>query len=297
MVARNIQARRKLSELYRRGVEVRFGPDGPKIGRLPDTGLPAFDEPLGEDEVALWVCPPSPFQREQALRDAQAAKSRAALRAKREKDSEEHLTAMSFLADLTDDHLLEYLVDTSRDEREREAIRDVLAQDEWKDITDLQDAMRQFEENDTPEDDPEYAAVIERDHEYGRQVGERIAELVEADRASLKMLGREVLERRALAKRGEIAGVQRFIQEFELHMTYYSARDIKDQQVLFFDSPRELAEQEEVIQNGIKEAVAQFINDAAEAKNSHGVAAGSEPSVQPSELAISEPSTPADVSA
>lgn len=296
-MARNIQARRKLSELYRQGVEVRFGPGGAKVGRLAETGQPPFDEPLTDDEVALWVCPPSPLQRDQALRDAQAAKARALIKAKRDKDSEEHLTAMAFIAEMSDETLADYLLEAGRDDREREAVRDVLGDEEWKDMSELQDALRQFEESDTPEDDPEYAAVLERDVEYGRQVDARMTELREADRDAMKLMSREVLERRALNKRSELTGVQRFMQEFELQMTYYSVRDVKDRQVLFFESPRDFAEQAEVVQVGIKEALSLFINDVTEAKNSFGVAAGSEPSVQPSEQATSEPSTPEAVSA
>lgn len=296
-MARNLQARRKLSELYRKGIEVRFGPDGYRIGRQADTGLPPFDDPLREDEVAVWVCPPSPLQRDQAMRDAQAAKARALIKAKRDENSEEHLTTLAFLAEMSHETLIDYVLEGERDEREREAMRDVLGEDEWKDITELQDALRQFDESGAAEDDPEWVPVLERDREYGRQVNKRLREITEGARESYRMLSIESLEKRALDKRSELVGAQRFMTEFELRMTYYSVRDIKDRNVLFFDSPHEFSEQDDIIQHGIKEALAIFINDGTEAKNWSGAASGSSASTPPDKPETSAASTPAAVSA
>lgn len=293
-MARNIQARRKLSELYRRGVEVRFGPNGGKIGRITEPGKadPAFDEPLQDDEVAVWVCPPSPLQRDEALRNAQAAKAKAVIKVKRDEESEEHLTAMAFLAEMTYATLVDYVLEGERDDREREAMRDVLGREEWKDIVDLQDAMRTFDEEDVDSEDPEYVAVMERDREYGRQVNERFMSLTEGAREAFSMVSRQELERRALAKRSELVGAQRFMQEFELQMTYFGVREINARTVLFFESPREFSEQDDVVQDAVKQALGLFISDGTEVKNLFGVESGSESSALPSEPATSESSTP-----
>jgi hypothetical protein len=283
-VARNLQARRKLSELYKKGVEVRFGPDGGRIG--------PFEEPAAEDEVALYVAPPSPLQREQALRDAQAKRARALIATKREEESEEHLTSKAFLAEMSLPTLIDYVLIADQEERRAEAIRDVLARDEWKDISALQDALRQFDEDETDEDDPEYKAILERDEEYGRQVNERDLSLIEAARDALKLLSRDELERRALEKRSELVGSQAFMNEYERQMTYYSVREVGNDSLLFFESARDWADQDDLIQTTIKEALSMFINEGTEAKNSQGAVSGSDSSALPSEPVISEVSIP-----
>lgn len=293
-MARNIQARRKLGDLYRVGTEVRFGPDGGRVGREKP---PYFDDPVGEDEIAVWVQAPNPLQRGQASSEAQAARARAMIKTKRDEESEEHLTSMAFLADMSHETLIDYVLLGEQDDRRGEAIRDVLARDEWKDIVELQDVMRQFDEEETPEDDPEYEAVMVKDREYGRQVGERFEQLTEAARESLRMLAHERLEKRALERRSELVGSQRFMDTFELYMTYYSVRDIDAHDVLFFDSPREFQEQDDIVQTTIKEAIATFIENAEQAKNSSGAVPGSPSSVPPSAPETSESSTPEAVSA
>jgi hypothetical protein len=68
----NIAKRRKLEELFARGTEVRFNSDGVNRGDPKD------------DDLVVWVTPPSPLQREQAVRDAQADRARLMLRIKRD---------------------------------------------------------------------------------------------------------------------------------------------------------------------------------------------------------------------
>lgn len=300
-MATNIKSRRKLSDLYKRGVEVRFGPgDGGeptgKVGPFVDSdGSP---EPLPEDWVACWVQPPSPLQREQALRDAQAARARSLVRAKRDENSEEHLTAMAFLMEMTDETLIDYVLVSDMESRRQDAMREVLAEDEWKDITTYQEAFRQFDEMDEEDlkDNDEYKAMLEVDAKFGTQIADRERELYEAAYEALKMQGRPTVEKRALEKRSEIAASQVFMAEYERQMMFYSVRDIDDHGVLFFESARECAEQEDGVREIFAEALEQFISDVGEAKNSQGAASGSESSEPPSEPETSEASTPQTVS-
>lgn len=299
-MAKNIKARQKLSALYRKGVEVRFGPDG---GRIAPGGEGTFKDsdgnpiPVGEDEVAMWVQPPSPLQREQALREGQAARARALVKAKRDEDSGEHLTVMAYLADMNHETLIDYVLLSEQDSRQSEATRDILAREEWKDVTAYQDALRQFEEKGTPEDDPEYAAMLELDQKFGDQVAERQKELTETARESLRLYSRADVERRAMEKRSEIVGSQAFMREYEKQMFFYAVRDIDEHNALFFESPDEAADQDERVQNTLQEALAPFISDGSEAKNSPGAVSGSDSSEPPNKPETSEASTPEDVSA
>lgn len=290
-MARNIQARRKLSDLFARGIEVRFGSkDGATYGHVGP-----FEEPQLPDEVALWVTPPSPLQRDMAMRDAQAARAKALLRTLRDQESEEYLTGMAFLADMDFPTLVDYTLMAETESRRNEAIRDVLERDEWKDFASYQDAMRKLEEDDTPDDDPELVALMELDRKYGEQISARETELTSAARDVLQMLGRDRVERKALEMRKEILGSQAFLYEYELQMTYFAVRDIKDHSLLFFDTTKEWAEQDEQIRATVNGALQGFIQEAAEAKNSPGVASGSESSEPPSKQETSEASTPATV--
>lgn len=282
--SRNIAARRKLSDLYARGVHVRFSAEGAKKG--------PFDGPPSEEEVEVYVAPPSPLQREMALRDAQAVRSRAVLRAKRETDSEEHLTALAFISQMTPETLIEYVIQAEGDDREREAIRDVMGKDEWDDLASLQDAMRQYEEAGQPEDDPEYVALLQRDTEFGQQVRERLAELEASAREIFQMAGREALEKKAMERRAELLSGQVFMRSYERHMLFYGVRDPEDHQELFFENVEELAQQPEFVQEELSNVLAEFISDGGQAKNSLRVVSGSDSSAPPAEPETSEASTP-----
>jgi hypothetical protein len=289
-VARNIAARRKLSELYVRGVEVRFDSDGGHIGPFEDDdGNPI---PVRDDQVAIWVQPPSPLQREMAMRDAQAQRARSLLRTMRDSESEEYLTGMVFVAEMDDPTLVDYILLHETEQRRQEAVRDVLRLDEWKDFASYQEAMRKFDEDGADEDDPEYAELLRLDLKYGEQVSKRESELTDSARDVLMMLGRERQERKALDLRKEVVGSQAFMHEYELQMTYYGVRDVKDHNQLFFDTVKEWAEQDEEIRATVGEALMRFIGEAGEAKNLPRVADGSEPSEPPSKPETSAASTP-----
>lgn len=308
-MANNIKARKKLSALYRTGVEVRFGPGiPPKIGK-PDVnkGLLVTENgdelPLQPEEVQVWVQPPSPIQREMAVRDAQAARAKSLVRAKRNEDSEEHLTIMAFLVDMSMETLVDYVLLSGSDTRRDQAVREILGEDEWKDISAYQDAMRTFDELEeagqalNEEQQEEYDALQEQDQKFGDQVAELEAKLMDIDRAALEMQTREQLEKKALDKRSEIVGQQAFMFEYETQMLFYSVRDFDDHGVLLYASARELAEEPEEIQDAFKNAILLFIGDSGEAKNSLGAVSGSESSEPPSEPVISAPSTPEVVNA
>jgi len=308
-VAVNIKARRKLSDLYKTGVEIRFGPgeDGKPVGRIAEGGEGPFVDsdgkpiPPTEADVAMWVQPPSPLQREMALRDAQAARAKALVRAKRNEESEEHLTVMAFLADMDDETLIDYVLINDADTRRNEATREVLSGKEWEDMTSYSDAIRQFDERiaagEDLEGDEEYQAVMELDSKFAAQVREREAELADAERDVLKMLGRARVERKALEKRSELVGSQAFMREYDMQMTFYSVRDPENTASLWFESARELADSEDDVLSLIKQALTPFIQDGTEAKNLPGAVSGSASSEPPSEPEISEASTPQEESA
>lgn len=286
-MSRNIKTRRKLNSLYKRGVEVRFSEDGGRVG--PFSKADGTPLPCGEHEVAIWVAAPSPIQREMAMREAQAKRARTLLRTKRDDTSEEFMTAKAFLADMSLETLIDYVLSVQLDDIRNESIRDVLSREEWEDMTELQEAMRQYDEAENKED-PEWMDLIRRDIEYGRQVAERQKELLEAQREVFRILSRDHLEARALERRAEIVGSQTFMFEYEKWMTYYSVRDIDDHDELFFDTVEEWNQQEDEIRAKVAEALQQFIQDGTDAKNSPRADRGSQESGLPSKPETSDPS-------
>lgn len=302
-MATNIKARRKLSDLFKTGVEIRFGMD-------PETGKPAgrvgpFLNSRGDrlslpdDEVAMFIRPPDPLQREMAMREGQAKRARALIKAKRDEDSEEHLTIMAFLADMSDETLIDYVLMADAGERRTEAEREILSLDEWKEMSSYQDAMRQFVDVDPAEleGNEEWEALAALDDKFGDQISKRERELLDAQRDVLRMLDRSQVERQALEKRAELAGSQAFMKEYELQMLFYSVRDVDNNDLLFFESARDFASQPDEVKETINEALLPFISDGTEAKNSSGAAPGSDSSALPSEPETSAPSTPEELSA
>lgn len=293
-----IKARRRLSELFKTGVEIRFGGRYGREGAVAPKGEgPFLDDdgkavPLADDEVAMWVQPPSPLHRDQALRNANAAKSRAALAARRDEDSEEHLAALEFIEQMSEETLYDYVLVSDIEERQQDAIREILQDEEWSDITELQESMRIFEEEGRAEDDPEVEAVRERERELQRLVSEREAELREAAYDVLRMRGPEAARKVALEKRGDLLSSRAFMIEYERQMTFFSVRDADDHGVIFFESPTELASQPDEVLALIQEALQPFIKDGSEAKNSPRAESGSDLSAPPSKPETSESSTP-----
>jgi len=291
----NIKARRKLSDLYAVGIEVRFDADGGRLGPFKDEDGNKI--PLGENEVEVWVQPPSPLQREMAQRASQAARAKALLRARRDEESSKYLQQQEFSLDLSDETLIEYLVVAGSEERRDEAMRDVMANDEWDDLPALQDAMREYQDLDEPpKDDPGYDALMEADKRFGDQVSKREMELVDAERESYSLWARDALEKKASERRIELIGSQAFVTEYERQMQFYAVREGDDHGVLFFESARELADSAEEVRATILEALAAFVTEAVEAKKAHTVAPGSESSAPPSEQETSESSTPEESS-
>jgi hypothetical protein len=299
----NIQKRRRLSELYARGREARFNKDGAAsfdVEKVDEDGNPKFiagdeDFERTDDDIVIWVQPPSPLQREQALRESQAARSRALLAARKDETSPDSANTKAFVANMGQETLIDYVLSAEEQERRERAQRDVLGRDEWKEFSSLQDSMRQWDEAGNPRTE-EWQPLIDKDIEFGRQVSKATKYLREADREALKMMSRDELERRAFEKRIELIGSQAFVQEYERQMVFYASRDGDDRALLFFEDVNDMMSQDELVQEVLSDTLASFIEDPAEAKNSPRAAHGSEQSELPEEPETSESSTPEEPS-
>jgi hypothetical protein len=302
----NIKARRALDDLFSEGVEVRFGKD-PETNKPKGWIGPFLDsqgdrKPCPPDQINVWVRPADPLQREMAMREANAKRARAMVKAKRDEDSEEHLTIMAFLSDMDDETLIDYVVIGDTAKRRADAEREILALEEWKEMDSYQDAMRQFEKmtDEQLANSEEWEALLELDKKFGDQILEREKELSDAQRDVLRIMlngNRAEVERKALERRAEMTGTQAFINEYELQMLFYSLRDYDDSTQLFFESPEQLQRQHEKFRDIVSEALLPFISEAGEAKNLLGVVSGSESSELPSDPETSESSTQEELSA
>lgn len=293
-----IKARRRLTELYKTGVEIRVGGRYGLEGAIAQGGSGEFKDedgeliPLLDDEVAMWVQPPSPVHRDMALRNANAARTRASMVAKKDTESPDYLQAKEFVESMSDETLYDYVLVGDMDRRQQEAVREVLAEEEWADVTELQESLRIFEEENRPEDDPEVQAVRERENELQSQVATREHELWEAELDVLRMKGVENARKRAMERHLDLITAKAFMIEYERQMHYFSVRDADDHGVMFFESAYELASQPDEILTLVQTALDAFIRDGAEAKNSPRAESGSALSAPPSKPATSESSTP-----
>lgn len=296
---KNIKARRRLNELFRTGVEIRFGGRYGTAGKVgPFVDDDGIHVRAADDEVCMWIQPPDPVQRDMVMREANAKRARALVKAKRDEDSEEFLTAMAFIVDMSHDTLVDYVLLGQTGTRRADAEREILALEEWKDMTSYQDAMRQFEEMPAEEleGNEEFEALMALDAKFGEQVLKRERELEETQRDALNMHTQEELERKAMERRAEMIGNQAYIHEYERQMRYYSVRDADNTDMLFFDRVSELAAQPDEVQELIMEALLPFITEGDEAKNSQRVASGSDSSALPEPQETSEVSTPEEPS-
>lgn len=278
----NIQKRKRLQALFERGDYVRFDATGVLPKEAEDT----------EDTIKIWVGPPSPLQREMAIREAQAARSRAMLQARNDSESSQYLNARSFISNLALEELVEYVMDLDDSARLTKARREVLLEPEWEDFNALRDAMRQFEEAGSPQDDPEFVDLLARDALFGDQVNEAFARLREADQESLMLQPRAELEKKALEKRVDQAGGIVFMKVYEDWMLYYGCRDDEDHTAQFFEDVDDLKSMPEQVQDALAARLADFVNEAAEAKNSPRAASGSTSSVPSDAPETSAPSGP-----
>lgn len=267
----NAKSRKMLSNLFRQGVEIRFGldpetkaPTG-KIGPFEDEGGRRL--PPQDGEVSMFVCPVNPMQREKAIKEASSRRARAVIKARRDPDSEEHLTVMAFLADMSDETLIDYLVIGDFSRRLNDAEKEVLLEKEWAD-RDLGEHAKKLEGFDDldPEElhgNPEWEAIMEVEAKFVEQVTKREVGMKEAYREALRIQlqeeGRAAIEARALERRAELTGTRAFVDEYELQMLFHSVREYDAPDQLFFESAEEYAQQPALVRNLVSEAVAPFV--------------------------------------
>lgn len=255
-----IEKRKRLEALFDRGAYVRFNAD--------ENGRPVIDPEVESDtDMKIWVGPPSPLQREMAVREAQAHRARLMIEARRNTDSPSWLTIRSFIVGLSTDDLIDYVLDLDEGEHLTQARRDVLRDKEWEDFNSLRDAMRQYEEAGEPEGDPEWEPLLERDREFGRQVNERADEIRDNALAGYKLMPRDRVEEKAIDKRVEQAGSAAFVNAYEEWMLFYACRDDEDHSVLYFEDKNEIKSLPQAVQDALAEKLAKFITEASEAKN------------------------------
>jgi hypothetical protein len=280
-----IEKRRKLDALFDRGGYVRFGADS--------QGRPIVDpEVESPDDLSIWVGPPSPLQREMAIRDGQAARARVVLEAKNHEGSDQWLTIRAFVASMPTDDLIEFILALDETDYIAQARRDVLVEKQWEDFNQLRDAMRQYEEAGSPVGDPEWEPLLERNRQFADQVISRSEELENDARDALKLMPRGKIEEKATDLRIEQAASTAFMAKYEENMLFYACRDDEEHKELYFEDVDDMKSQPQEVQQGLARKLASFINEATEAKNSQGAVPGSTSSVPPVDPETSESSTP-----
>lgn len=285
-----IEKRKRMDALFDKGEYIYFSADSegnPIIRESKDAAKP--------DDMRIWVRPASPLQREMVVREAQAARART-LVASKDVESKEWINVRAFVAQLSQEGLVEYVIDLDEADRLSEARREVLKEPEWEDFNSLRDAMRQYEEAGSPKEDPEWESLLKRDRAFGDQVAEAARDLRENAWDAMKLMPRKELEKRAYDKRSDQAGTSSFMDAYELWMLYYACRDDDDHSQLYFLDPDEMRSEPQELQDALSNRLARFVTDAGEAKNSPGAAPSLPSSEPPAEPETSESSSPEESS-
>lgn len=262
MAAKNarIEKRKRLESLFDRGGYVRLNVD--------TEGRPIVEpESHDESDILIWVGPPSPLQREMAIREGQARRARVMLDARDREDSDTWLTIHNFVRGLSMGALVDYVLELDEQEHYSQARRDILQQKEWEDINQLRDAMRQYEEAGSPVGDPEWDKFLARDQELGDQIYKRAMEIRDDARAGYMHMPRGKVEDKALDKRIDQAGSGAFMTTYEEWMLFYACRDDEDHTELYFDDPNDIKKLPTEVHGALAEKLQSFISDGAEAKN------------------------------
>jgi hypothetical protein len=251
-----IEKRKRLEKLFERGRYVCFNADGS-----------VADSDDGQWVERIYVASPNPFQRDQAMREGQAARARITLDARENSGSTDWVTIRSFISGLTHSDLVEFILNSKAVERLNDARREVLQEDEWDDFNQLRDSMRQYEEEGSPTSDPKWDSLLERDMTFATQVTDRADVFRDTESESLTMLPREALEKQAVEIRIENAGSLAFVAEYENWMMLYSVRDDNNHDELMFDELLEFKSMPRVFQGAVADTLAGFIDESSEAKN------------------------------
>lgn len=255
----SIEKRKRLEALFDRGDYVRLNRDA--------NGRPVINSEESPGDMRIWVGPPSPLEREMAVREAQAARARVMIDARDNHDSQTWLTIQNFVRSMKRDALVDYILELDENEHFSQARRDVLQQKEWEDFNSFRDAMRQWDEAGSPIEDPEWEPLLERDRKFGMQVIDRVDEIRDDARAGYMHMPLNAVQELAVGKRVEQAGTAAFMSAYEEWILFYACRDDDDHSAYFFDSPDGIKRLPDEVHGALAEKLRSFISDSSEAKN------------------------------
>lgn len=273
--------RRRLSDLYVVGRPVIVGKDT-------------------SDPVEIWLQKINPVQNEDALRRANAARTRTRAYGK-DKDSEEYLDAVSNVQDFASREVLVDLAIADELRLRRTRIEaELAAEDEWSKEEYLQGLVDAWEGSiDNPglkerwaedHDDPEAARVKGEIDRFD----EKVKVLVDAEHESLKRdfedTPEDVVLDKAVGRVLEQRAVTAFILEYENWQLYYAVRDPEKHADLYFENIDEVRSLEDQTKETLLFNYRELAVEQAEGKDSPGTP-GSSPSSDPVEPAETEPSS------
>lgn len=273
--------RRRLSDLYVVGRPVEVGKDTP-------------------EPVEIWLQKINPVQNDEALRRANAARTKAKTFGK-DKDSDEYLDALASVEDFASREILVELAIAEELRQRRSRIEaEVAAEDEWATDEYLQGIVDAWEGTDgviglkerwaEDHDDPEAARVKGEIDRFD----EKVKELVEAEHESLKRdfdaTPDDVILDRAVQRVLEQRATSAFIFEYENWQLYFAIRDPENHKDLYFETVEEVKALEEQTKEEILAHYRELAVEVTEGKDSPGTP-GSSPSLDQPEPAATEPSS------
>lgn len=243
----NVVTTRKLSDLYRRGIEIAIGDESE------------------EEPVRLWLQKLNPVENESAIRSANMVRVRL-LMAKRDSSSDEYVAMMADVVDYDRDQLIEYLA-SFKIATEAEALEAEVAEaDGWTKDDYLQSLHDSWEEGglkeryhaqETKGDDVDAQRCFDEIERYTKGVQKRLDQETENAAADYGTEPTDKLIETMVEQLFKMQGDLQWILEYRKQELFFGVRCVEDHKQRYFTSRDEIDELEsEVVGRLVEEFAA-----------------------------------------
>lgn len=194
-----------------------------RVTDLFNTGRELVLDETAEPPMLLFVRKLNPFERGEAQRDGQAGRARALMMLTDDDDQVKHLRKQ--MAAMSQDELIQRVLNLRDDEFMMAAIADLRADPEWRNewvLLDRLDALSRDGAEMSEEEQARYDGLNQR---YFKATGELRDQRIEAERHNLHRLPKEDLVDDVIVRFRESKAVPGFLVEYEITSFYFGVRE------------------------------------------------------------------------
>jgi hypothetical protein len=245
----------------------------------------------------FWVAKPSSFERDEAVKDARAARSRRGLRF--DNDPDEQAVVEAQLAQVSRADILDSLIGAKGNEHYVRALDEIRTNKDWAERIDVIDRAGLEHDRDATDEDRETVRQVTTDYmvEVQRLQETYVGEL----RAELEQLPEEELQKKYRDTWRDMASFEAFLESRRVTEMYFALRlceatrvddtwvhDGCDHRVRLLDERNEVYDLPDALIDAVRQALEQLQMTPRDAGNSAAPATSSASSEQPAEEADSQ---------